>query len=67
MYRNNEVFNNVVINYTITKPNAFEVYVDDKVYVDKSIEYLISDISYVLHMVDKGIKYISIYSRLQYE
>lgn len=47
---------NLQIDYSATNPNVFEIYVGNKLYVNKSIPTLIEDVDYVLAMMQKGIK-----------
>lgn len=49
---------NLQIDYSATKPNVFEIYAGDKLYVNKSIPMLIENVEYVLTMIKKGIKHM---------
>lgn len=57
-YRTNKV-KKLKIDYSIENLNTFEVFVDDVLYVNKTIPTLIADIEYVTCMRDKGITRIN--------
>lgn len=56
-YNENRI-ENLKIDYSANDPNVFEIYVDDTLYVNKSIPALIENDEYVLAMMKKGIKRI---------
>ncbi len=60
MYDRNDI-KDMKIVYKMINPSIFEVYVDDSLYVNKTIDDLASDKEYVLNIIDKGIKYIHSY------
>lgn len=57
MYDRNQI-KNIKIDYKKVNPNYFEIYEDNILYVNKSLQTLFDDIKYVLLMIDKGVKKI---------
>lgn len=57
MYENNEV-KNIEIDYKRENPNYFEIYEENILYVNKSLQTLYDDVKYVLQMMNKGIEKI---------
>lgn len=57
MYDRNQI-KNIEIDYKTENPNYFEIYEDNILYVNKSLQTLFDDIKYVLLMMNKGIEKI---------
>lgn len=60
MYQSKKI-EKLYIDYSLDNPNAFEVYCNNVVYVNKDISTLKKDKQYILDLINKGIKYIHSY------
>lgn len=57
MYITNRI-TRVNINYSISNPNEFEVYVGNDIYVNKKVEFLAKNLDYIIELLDKKIEFV---------
>lgn len=56
-YNNNQV-QNLAVDFSAVRPNVFQAYKDDTLYVNKTISDLTNDVEYLFSVADKGFKFI---------